>query len=93
MLLLLTPYLVDTAIKRGWNVLDTYYGMKITPVIHYTMGGVAINSRANVLSKNGRPIPGLYAAGEIIGGIHGRNRLAGNSLLDCVVFGQIAGSL
>lgn len=63
----------------------------ITPVVHYCMGGVAINERSEVITQDGRQIPGLYAAGEVAGGIHGRNRLGGNSLLDCVVFGRVAG--
>lgn len=69
----------------------------ITPAIHYTMGGVRINSEGRALgesltSPNGeRPIPGLFAAGEVTGGVHGVNRLAGNSLLECVVLGRLAG--
>jgi cytochrome b involved in lipid metabolism len=64
----------------------------ITPVIHYCMGGVAGNERAEVLTKSGSPIPGLYSAGEVTGGVHGENRLGGSSLLDCVVYGRIAGT-
>lgn len=64
---------------------------QVTPVVHYTMGGLAINAHAEVLSKDGHvPIPGLYAAGEVAGGVHGANRLGGNSLLECVVYGRIA---
>jgi succinate dehydrogenase/fumarate reductase flavoprotein subunit len=64
----------------------------ITPVVHYCMGGLAISPAAEVLAEaSGKAIPGLYAAGEVAGGIHGRNRLGGNSLLDCVVFGRVAG--
>lgn len=63
----------------------------ITPVVHYCMGGVAINEKSEVVTPEGKAIPGLYAAGEVAGGIHGRNRLGGNSLLDCVVFGRVAG--
>ncbi|PSC72118.1 tobamovirus multiplication 1-like [Micractinium conductrix] len=58
------------------------YVATITPVVHYTMGGVAINSEAQALDANGVPIPGLFAAGEVAGGVHGANRLGGNSLLD-----------
>jgi succinate dehydrogenase/fumarate reductase flavoprotein subunit len=54
------------------------------------MGGVRINGAAEVL-RQGSPITGLFAAGEVTGGVHGSNRLAGNSLLECVVFGRIAG--
>ena len=61
----------------------------ITPVIHYCMGGLEVTVDAEVVSKKG-VIGGLYAAGEIAGGVHGNNRLGGNSLLDCVVFGRVA---
>ena len=65
----------------------------ITPVVHYCMGGLAISPKGEVLAeKTGKPIPGLYAAGEVAGGIHGRNRPGGNSLLDCVVFGRVCGA-
>mmetsp|Transcript_14460 Transcript_14460/g.31345 ORF Transcript_14460/g.31345 Transcript_14460/m.31345 type:complete len:509 (-) Transcript_14460:702-2228(-) len=68
-----------------------YVGV-VVPVVHYTMGGVLINSEAQALSaQNEQPIPGLYAAGEVSGGVHGVNRLGGNSLLECAVFGRIAG--
>ncbi|KAJ7749799.1 Flavocytochrome c, partial [Mycena maculata] len=63
----------------------------ITPVVHYTMGGLSVDAHARVLSAGGQPIPGLFAAGEVIGGVHGRNRLGGSSLLEAVVFGRIAG--
>merc|ERR1719408_41144 len=62
-----------------------FYVAIITPVIHYCMGGLEVTADAEVISKEG-VIPGLYAAGEIAGGVHGNNRLGGNSLLDCVVF-------
>jgi fumarate reductase flavoprotein subunit len=55
------------------------------------MGGVLINGQAQALSKDGKPIPGLYAAGEVTGGVHGANRLGGNSTVETVVFGRIAG--
>jgi flavocytochrome c len=64
---------------------------KVTPIVHFTMGGVAFNAQAEVLKADGVPIAGLWAAGEITGGIHGDNRLGGSSLLECVVFGRIAG--
>jgi fumarate reductase flavoprotein subunit len=63
----------------------------ITPAIHYTMGGLKFNSKTQVINVKGEPIKGLFAAGEVTGGLHGKNRLAGNSLLECVVFGRIAG--
>lgn len=70
----------------------TYWVALITPVVHYTMGGLEINTDAAILSEdNSSAIPGLYGAGEVTGGVHGHNRLAGNSLLECVVFGRTAG--
>merc|ERR1711920_955928 len=70
---------------------EPFYVAIITPVIHYCMGGLEIDVDSAVLGANGKPIPGLYAAGEVAGGVHGNNRLGGNSLLDCVVFGRVAG--
>merc|ERR1712113_1194872 len=69
---------------------EPFYVAIITPVIHYCMGGLEIDCDSAVLDKNGKAIPGLYAAGEVAGGVHGNNRLGGNSLLDCVVFGRVA---
>lgn len=68
---------------------ELFWGLT-TPVLHFTMGGVHINSSAQVLGAGGSPIEGLYAAGEVSGGVHGANRLGGSSLLECVVFGRIA---
>jgi len=68
-----------------------FYVAIITPVIHYCMGGLKMNPDAEILKGDDSVISGLYAAGEIAGGIHGNNRLGGNSLLDCVVFGRVAG--
>merc|ERR1712019_323507 len=71
---------------------EQFYVAIITPVIHYCMGGLEVDVDSAVLdTKSGKAIPGLYAAGEVAGGIHGNNRLGGNSLLDCVVFGRVAG--
>lgn len=72
--------------------LDTapFYAVKVAPGIHHTMGGVVINTNAEVLTAEGQNIPGLYAAGEITGGVHGANRLGGNAVADIVVFGRIA---
>merc|ERR1712151_1076511 len=67
---------------------EPFYVAIITPVIHYCMGGSEVNAKGQVMGKNG-PILGLYAAGEVAGGVHGNNRLGGNSLLDCVVFGRV----
>lgn len=67
-----------------------YFVASMTPVLHYSMGGVEINEKSQVLDTNKKPIPGLYASGEIAGGVHGANRLGGSSLLGCVVFGRVA---
>merc|ERR1711971_242655 len=70
---------------------EPFYVAIITPVIHYCMGGLEVDIDSAVLdTKTGKAIPGLYAAGEVAGGIHGNNRLGGNSLLDCVVFGRVS---
>jgi len=70
---------------------EPFYVAIITPVIHYCMGGLEIDTDSAVVNADGQAIPGLYAAGEVAGGVHGNNRLGGNSLLDCVVFGRVAG--
>ncbi|CAO2647610.1 Nn.00g085320.m01.CDS01 [Neocucurbitaria sp. VM-36] len=67
-----------------------YVGV-VTPVVHFTMGGVLINENSEVLREGNEPIKGLWGAGEVTGGVHGGNRLGGSSLLECVVFGRIAG--
>jgi aspartate oxidase len=64
---------------------------QVTPVLHYCMGGLQINSMGQVLNDKGTVIDGLYAVGEVAGGVHGNNRLAGNSLLECLVFGGVIG--
>ena len=77
------------------NVLGAkgpFYVAYVTPSIHYTMGGCLISPSAEILNEQLVPIRGLYGAGEVTGGVHGGNRLGGNSLLECVVFGRIAGS-
>ena len=68
-----------------------YYAVKGEVRVHHTMGGVEINEQAQVLDTQGNVIPGLYAAGEVTGGIHGANRLGGNAIADIIVFGRIAG--
>ena len=68
-----------------------FYAIPQWPTVHFTMGGLRIDTKARVLDEEGQPIPGLYAAGECCGGIHGKNRLGGNALAECVVFGFIAG--
>ena len=74
------------------NPLSTapYYAIKVTPGVHHTMGGLKINPATEVLTEDGTAIPGLFAAGEITGGVHGANRLGGNAVADFVVFGRIA---
>jgi len=61
------------------------------PKVHYTPGGVGINTDAQVIDLDGRPIPHLFAAGEVCGGIHGASRLGSCALTECIVFGRIAG--
>jgi succinate dehydrogenase/fumarate reductase flavoprotein subunit len=79
-------------VLSGSDVLaEPFYVAIITPVIHYCMGGLEIDVNSSVIAGDGKPIPGLYCAGEVSGGVHGNNRLGGNSLLDCVVFGRVAG--
>lgn len=80
-----------TTFPSTFDLSAPFYVAKITPVVHYTMGGLSFDENARVLKGDGSPIPGLYAAGEVTGGLHGKNRLGGNSLLDCVVFGRQAG--
>lgn len=70
---------------------ETFFVGKVTPVLHYCMGGIKIDREGNVLKEDGTPILGLHAAGEVTGGVHGNNRLGGNSLLECTVFGTIVG--
>ena len=74
------------------NALDTapFYAIKVAPGIHHTMGGLKINTNTEVLTADGAAIPGLYAAGEVTGGVHGANRLGGNAVADIVVYGRIA---
>jgi fumarate reductase flavoprotein subunit len=66
--------------------------IEIRPGIHYTMGGVAINVKTEVLHQENRSIPGLFAGGEVTGGVHGANRLGGNSISETITFGRIAGA-
>ena len=68
-----------------------FYAIKVTAGVHHTMGGLKIDSKTHVLKGNGEIIPGLFAAGEVTGGIHGGNRLGGNAVADFVIFGRIAG--
>ena len=83
--------------REGFDALLTdmshapNYAVNIAPGIHHCMGGVKINTEADVIGTDGAVIPGLYAAGEVTGGVHGGNRLGGNAVADFVVFGRIAG--
>ena len=76
---------MDATIKTG-----PFYATPHKPNIHHTMGGVHINTKAEVISTEGNVIPGLYAAGEVCGGIHAGNRLGGNAVADAFIFGKIA---
>ncbi|MCL2380767.1 MAG: flavocytochrome c [Treponema sp.] len=79
-----------TSMARSLSV-PPFYAIEVVPAIHHTMGGVHIDTETRVLSAAGTPIPGFYAAGEAVGGIHGNNRLGGNAMIDIIVFGRIAG--
>lgn len=68
-----------------------FYGIRLWPKVHYTAGGIGINSNAQVINYYNQPIPNLYAAGEVCGGIHGASRLGSCALTECIVFGRIAG--
>ncbi|CZS95167.1 hypothetical protein WAI453_011224 [Rhynchosporium graminicola] len=73
------------------NVDDDFHVAVMEPVLHFTMGGIEINDKAEILNSEGKPFEGLYACGELAGGVHGANRLGGSSLLGCVVYGRVAG--
>ncbi|KAI8988803.1 FAD binding domain-containing protein [Pilobolus umbonatus] len=93
--------IADGKVKDPWGkrffhnypikMTDYFYVAHMQPVLHYTMGGVEITPDAEIKSTNGTPIAGLFATGEMCGGVHGANRLGGSSLLGCVVFGRVAG--
>ncbi|KAK9458412.1 FAD binding domain-containing protein [Dipodascopsis uninucleata] len=71
---------------------DNFHVSLVTPVLHFTMGGVEINDKSEVIyGKTNKPFDGLFACGELAGGVHGANRLGGSSLLGCVVYGRVAG--
>jgi urocanate reductase len=76
----------DSVISEG-----PFYASLRTPTVHYTMGGVSINSDTEVLDADGNAVANLYAAGEVTTGIHGNNRLGGNAYPDIMTFGRIAG--
>ncbi|KAI1298541.1 FAD binding domain-containing protein [Xylaria venustula] len=73
------------------DINDDFHVSVMEPVLHFTMGGIEINDQAQVLNKSQQPFEGLYACGELAGGVHGANRLGGSSLLGCVVYGRVAG--
>lgn len=74
------------------NISDgPFYAIHVAPAVHYTMGGVAVNHQTQVLNKDDKAIAGLYAAGEVVGGLHGNNRIGGNSIAETVIFGRQAG--
>ena len=79
----------DTGMEHDLSVAP-YYAIQIAPGIHHTMGGVKIDVEAHVINTDGEAIPGLFAAGEVTGGVHGGNRIGGNAVADIVVFGRIA---
>lgn len=73
------------------NIDDTFHVAVMEPVLHFTMGGIEINDKAQILNKERTAFEGLFACGELAGGVHGANRLGGSSLLGCVVYGRVAG--
>jgi len=76
-----------------FDVNDEFHVALMEPVLHFTMGGVEIDNQSRVLIDDGkRPLEGLWACGELAGGVHGSNRLGGSALLGCVVYGRVAGS-
>lgn len=79
--------------QTGMRTLDTapFYAIHVAPAVHYTMGGIHIDKETHVLDENGNIIPGLFAAGEVAGGLHGNNRVGGNSIAETIVFGRQAG--
>lgn len=77
---------MDRNIAKG-----PFFSIHIAPAVHYTMGGVGVNKETQVLKNDGITIKGLFAAGEVVGGLHGNNRIGGNSIAEIVVFGRQAG--
>lgn len=69
-----------------------WYACRKVPTVHHTMGGIRVDVESEACDADGNPIPGLYAAGEVTGGIHGENRLGGNAIADCMTFGRNAGT-
>jgi len=75
----------------GELITSPFYAVEVSPAIHHTMGGIKINTNTEVINNSGEIVEGLFAAGEVVGGVHGGNRLGGNAVTDIVVFGKIAG--
>ncbi len=67
-----------------------FYAIEVEPAVHHTMGGIKINTKTEVIDNNGNVVPGMFAAGEVTGGVHGGNRLGGNAVADICVFGKIS---
>jgi len=78
-------------INADYKVNDNFHAIVITPLIHYCMGGIKIDEHSQIIDTKNKPIAGLFATGEVCGGVHGINRLGGCSLLDCVVYGRVSG--
>lgn len=85
------PYGKKFFSNTPFEINDEFFVAIVTPVLHFTMGGIKINDLSEVLNSDGNKIPGLFAAGECAGGVHGANRLGGSSLLGCVVYGRVSG--
>jgi len=84
--------LKDVVGKEAIEMKGPFYAIRLMPKPHHTMGGLKINIKSQVISANtNKPIPGLYAAGEVTGGTHGASRLGSCAIADCLVFGMIAG--
>ncbi|GDX06985.1 flavocytochrome c [Buttiauxella sp. A111] len=79
-----------TALRAPVNE-GPFHAIRIAPGVHHTMGGVTINAKTEVLNAGNQTIPGAYAAGEVVGGIHGANRIGGNAVADLIIFGTLAG--
>ena len=85
-----TEFNRTTGMDRGIEK-PGFFAIHIAPAIHYTMGGLHINTKTQVLDGNGDVIKGLFAAGEVAGGLHGNNRVGGNSIAETIIFGRQAG--
>jgi len=79
-----------TALRAPINE-GPFHAIQIAPGVHHTMGGVTVNTQTEVLNTEHQVIPGAYAAGEVVGGIHGENRIGGNAVADIIIFGTLAG--